>query len=278
MSDTRDLLRRTAEIAADYVKHRRQFGRSLGEFQAVAHPLAAAGFSPGSQPKAEAAQSAQATQSPKAAAAVTPAWTTYHLDNARTGNDTTEGNVAGASLAWTATNALGSSTLDGQVYASPLVYGTSVYVVTENNTVYAFSTADGTYQWSVHLDTPRASSGLPCGNISPNVGITGTPVIDIAAASGDGIIFMAGMTSEPHYRLYGVDLVTHAVVSNTIIDIGHIAAAPDSFGIFPAGTRRVIPMRISRKRSPCGCAQVHVGAPATPNGRSRSQSLRTLRR
>jgi alkylation response protein AidB-like acyl-CoA dehydrogenase len=31
---------RVVEIAADYVKHRRQFGRSLGEFQAVAHPLA----------------------------------------------------------------------------------------------------------------------------------------------------------------------------------------------------------------------------------------------
>ena len=32
--------RRIVVIAADYVKHRRQFGRSLGEFQAVAHPLA----------------------------------------------------------------------------------------------------------------------------------------------------------------------------------------------------------------------------------------------
>lgn len=32
--------RRIVAIAADYVKHRRQFGRSLGEFQAVAHPLA----------------------------------------------------------------------------------------------------------------------------------------------------------------------------------------------------------------------------------------------
>jgi len=31
---------RVVEIAADYVKHRRQFGRALGEFQAVAHPLA----------------------------------------------------------------------------------------------------------------------------------------------------------------------------------------------------------------------------------------------
>jgi alkylation response protein AidB-like acyl-CoA dehydrogenase len=31
---------RIVAIAAEYVKHRRQFGRSLGEFQAVAHPLA----------------------------------------------------------------------------------------------------------------------------------------------------------------------------------------------------------------------------------------------
>lgn len=31
---------RIVAIAADYVKHRRQFGRSLGAFQAVAHPLA----------------------------------------------------------------------------------------------------------------------------------------------------------------------------------------------------------------------------------------------
>jgi polyvinyl alcohol dehydrogenase (cytochrome) len=157
------------------------------------------------------------------AAALTPAWTTYHLDNARTGNDTTEGNVVGVTPAWTAMTAGGSSTLDGNVYASPLVYGTSVYVATENNTVYAFSTTSGAEQWRVHFGAPRTASLLPCGNISPVVGITGTPVIDTAAAGGHGVIFMAAMTNEPHYRLYGVDLVTHLVVFNTIIDAGHIA-------------------------------------------------------
>ena len=185
--------------------------------------LALAGFSPSAQAVAVKAASPKAHAARAAAAAPTPAWTTYHLDNARTGNDTSEGNVNGALLAWTAMSAVGSANLDGQVYASPLVYGTSVYVVTENNTVYAFNIANGTEQWHVHLDTPRAASALPCGNILPNVGITSTPVIDTAAAGGNGIIFMAGMTSEPHYRLYGVDLVTHAVTVNTIIDIGHIA-------------------------------------------------------
>ena len=103
------------------------------------------------------------------AAALTPAWITYHRDNARSGNDTTEGVVVGAGFAWTAKTATGSTVLDGQVYASPLVYGTSVYVVTENNTVYAFNTVTGLEQWHLHLTGPRAASALPCGNISPNV-------------------------------------------------------------------------------------------------------------
>jgi hypothetical protein len=157
------------------------------------------------------------------AAALTPAWITYHRDNARSGNDTTEGVVSGASAAWTAKTASGSTVLDGQVYASPLVYGTSVYVVTENNTVYAFNTATGVEQWHRHLTGPRAASALPCGNISPNVGITSTPVIDTNAAGGHGVIFVAAMTYEPHYRLVGVDLVTHAVTFNTVIDRMHIA-------------------------------------------------------
>jgi hypothetical protein len=59
-----------------------------------------------------------------AAAALTPAWTTYHNDNARTGNDTTEGTVTGITSAWT------SPTLDGQVLASPLVYGNRAYMAT----------------------------------------------------------------------------------------------------------------------------------------------------
>ena len=59
------------------------------------------------------------------------------------------------------------------------------------------------------------------------------------------------------------------------IAIGRIGAAPASFDIFRAGTRRVIPMRILRRRSPCGCALARVGAHATPSGPSRSQSSRT---
>ena len=55
-----------------------------------------------------------------------------------------------------------------------------VYVATENDTVYALSATTGKVAWSRHLATPVPASSLPCGDIAPTVGITGTPVIDPA--------------------------------------------------------------------------------------------------
>ena len=65
--------------------------------------------------------------------------------------------------------------VDGEVYAQPLIAGGRIYVATENNTVYAFGTG-GKLIWKRHLGTPVPGGDLPCGNIDPS-GITGTPVI-----------------------------------------------------------------------------------------------------
>ena len=43
-----------------------------------------------------------------------------------------------------------------------------------------------------------------------------------------------------------------------------LAQHPLRSSIFPAGMRRVIPMRILRRRSPCGCVRARAGARATP--------------
>jgi len=51
-------------------------------------------------------------------------------------------------------------------------------VATEDDTVYSLSAATGKVVWSTHVATPVPSSLLPCGDIGPTVGITGTPVID----------------------------------------------------------------------------------------------------
>ena len=76
------------------------------------------------------------------------------------------------------TRAWTSPALDGTLYGEPLVSSGHVYVATEDDTVYELSAATGAVIWSEHLGSPVPSGDLPCGDIAPTVGITGTPVID----------------------------------------------------------------------------------------------------
>ena len=99
-------------------------------------------------------------------------WTVYHGDPAGQGVAADVSSVDTAARAWT------SPALDGQLYGEPLAAGRLIYVATENDTVYALSAATGTVAWSAHVGNPVAARSLPCGDISPTVGITGTPVID----------------------------------------------------------------------------------------------------
>jgi polyvinyl alcohol dehydrogenase (cytochrome) len=101
-------------------------------------------------------------------------WTVYHGDAAGSGVAAPVSAVNTTARAWT------SPTLDGKIYGEPLVSSGRVYVATENDTVYALSAATGAVVWSSHVGTPVPSGSLPCGDISPTVGITGTPVIDQA--------------------------------------------------------------------------------------------------
>jgi polyvinyl alcohol dehydrogenase (cytochrome) len=101
-------------------------------------------------------------------------WTVYH------GNPAGDGVAAPVTAVDTMTRAWTSPALDGQIYGEPLVYAGRVYVATENDTVYALSAATGAVAWSTHVGRPVPAGYLPCGDISPTVGITGTPVIDQA--------------------------------------------------------------------------------------------------
>jgi outer membrane protein assembly factor BamB len=96
----------------------------------------------------------------------------YHQDAAGRGVAEQVTAVDTATRAWT------SPALDGEIYGEPLVSAGRVYVATENDTVYALSSATGAVVWSTHLGTPVPAGSLPCGDITPTVGITGTPVID----------------------------------------------------------------------------------------------------
>ena len=108
---------------------------------------------------------------------------TYDYGNTRSGLDTVDPTIKSLSSA----PAWDDKSLDGAVYGEPLVYDATVYVATENDSVYAIAPRSGKVIWRVHTGTAVTSSeinsapGVGCGNINP-LGITGTPVIDAASS------------------------------------------------------------------------------------------------
>jgi outer membrane protein assembly factor BamB len=97
--------------------------------------------------------------------------------------------------------------LDGQVYASPIVAGGLVLVATENDTVYAFDAVRGTNRWTRHLGQPVAASSLPCGDIQPVSGVTGTPVADPVR----GLVYVVAFErrgGRAQHVLYTLDLAS----------------------------------------------------------------------
>src|SRR5262249_22354035 len=68
--------------------------------------------------------------------------------------------------------------LDGQSYAQPLLFPGGLLIATENNHVYVLDPATGAVIVDRALEPPWQAADLGCGDLVPNVGITGTPVID----------------------------------------------------------------------------------------------------
>ena len=158
---------------------------------------------------------AAATAAGPAAASPEPAggtsWTVYHDGPAGTGTPPDVTSVETTTRAWT------SPSLDGQIYGEPLVFDGRVYVATENDTVYALNASNGAVTWSTHLGSPVPSSALPCGDITPNVGITGTPVID---PSRDEIFVVADemVNGRPAHMLTGLATATGSTEMTQDVD------------------------------------------------------------
>ena len=104
--------------------------------------------------------------------------------------------------------------LDGDVYASPLIVAGHVLAATENNTVYALDVFSGSVVWKTHLGQPVAAVSLPCGDIGPVTGITGTPAADPVA----GRLYVVAFLSSHHHVLYTLSLADGSVVSQQDVD------------------------------------------------------------
>jgi regulation of enolase protein 1 (concanavalin A-like superfamily) len=169
---------------------------------------------------------------------------TYHNDNLRTGLNPQETVLTPQNVNTTTFGKLFEDPVDGQVFAQPLVVTNVtvpgqgrhdlVIVATENDSVYAFDAAqpDAVPLWHTSfIDPAQGITAVPGsatnGNIQPEVGITGTPVIDAAT----GTIYVVAATAEnradgTHYvqRLHALDISTGAdkltpfVIGDTMFD------------------------------------------------------------
>ena len=149
---------------------------------------------------------------------------TYHYNVFRQGMTLQETTLTPSNVNFNTFGKINFFSVDGKVDAQPLfvnkesISGSlsdTVYVVTENDSVYAFSATSGRQFWHVSVlqsgETPSDDHG--CSQISPQIGITNTPVIDKMAGRNGGIFFVA-MTKDSsghyHQRLHALDLSTGA--------------------------------------------------------------------
>ncbi len=108
-------------------------------------------------------------------------------------------------------------TIVGNVYSQPLYIeggasGPMVIVATESNNVYALNATTGAIIWQRNAGTP--STGM--GNISP-LGITGTPVVDLASRS----LFFDAVVSGPNNLIFSLNVDTGAINAGWPVNVNN---------------------------------------------------------
>jgi hypothetical protein len=154
---------------------------------------------------------------------------TYHNDVARTGLNVNESTLTAANVKSASFGLVGNLSVDAGVDAEPLYVSNLtlaggvhnvVYVVTENDSVYAFDADTLAQLWHVSVlgANETASDNRGCGQVSPIIGITSTPVIDLSAGT-HGEIFLVAMSLDNggsyHQRLHALDVTTGAEISGS---------------------------------------------------------------
>lgn len=152
-----------------------------------------------------------------------PSVLTWHNDSARTGQNLQETILTPTNVNSSTFGKLFVMNVDGKVDAQPL-YVPSVtipaqgvhnvlYVMTEHASVYAFDADNGTQLWKVSAlgSGETTSDDHGCGQITPEIGITATPVIDLQSGP-NGTIYLVAMSKDGsgvyHQRLHTLDITT----------------------------------------------------------------------
>jgi hypothetical protein len=186
---------------------------------------------------------ADSTKSDSASIAVTDLFGvfTYHNNLSRDGTNVQEYALTPQTVNPATFGKLFSCSLDGAAYTQPLwmpnlnIGGAKhnvIFVGTEHNSAYAFDadTSPCSQIWYVNLldathggtagETPvPAGHVIPFQQIQPEIGVTGTPVIDPASAT----LYVASTSEDPtgsfHPRLHALDLTSGREKFGSPIDV-----------------------------------------------------------
>ncbi len=167
---------------------------------------------------------------------------TYKYDLSRSGQNPSELQLTPANVTSGTFGLLRSLPVDGKVDAQPLYVShlsaagalfNTVFVATEHDSVYAFDADSGAILWQVSLlpAGESLSDDHGCNQVTPQIGITSTPVID-RSAGAHGTMYVVAMSEDSaanyHQRLHALDLSTGAELDGGPSDI--TATYPNATG------------------------------------------------
>jgi len=174
---------------------------------------------------------------------------TFKNDIGRTGQNLTETALTPTNVSVTTFGLLRNIPVDGKVDAQPLYLaqlsiGTSkfntVFVATEHDSVYAVDADSGNTLWQVSLlgtqEAPSDTHG--CSQVTPEIGVTSTPVID-RNAGPHGVLYVVGMSIDQsanyHQRLHALDVTTGAELFGGPVEISATFPSPGGTVTFNPG-------------------------------------------
>ena len=150
---------------------------------------------------------------------------TYHNNNLRTAWNSSETILTQKKVNSSTFGKLFVISTDGLVDAEPLYLpnlsipgnGThnALFVATEHDTVYGFDADTGANLWHVTMlgSGESTSDNRGCGQVTPEIGVTSTPVIDPSAGT-HGTIYVVAMSKDSggkyHQRLHALDVTSGA--------------------------------------------------------------------
>jgi Abnormal spindle-like microcephaly-assoc'd, ASPM-SPD-2-Hydin/PQQ-like domain len=132
---------------------------------------------------------------------------TVSQNDLRDGWDPNEPTLTAAALQNGSFGQIFKTSVNGQVYAQPLVIGNTLVVTTENDWVYGLNATTGAILWKTSLGTPYHITS--CNDLTPNIGSTSTPVYDPST----GTVYVLALVDETSFEwhMFGLSVSTGAI-------------------------------------------------------------------